>query len=56
MDVLKIILGIACVIYLIRKDIFIQKLSFKAGFKGIEIDVSTKEKNCPPAKKDSSNH
>ena len=43
-------------IYIIRKDIFVSNIKFKAGLKGIEFEMSTKEKNCPPAKKDSSNH
>ena len=55
MDVLKIILLIAAVIYLIRKDIFIHRLRFKASLKGIEIDISTKEKNDPPSQSDRSN-
>ena len=56
MDVLKMISMIALVIYLMRRDIFVTKVRFKAGLKGIEFEMSAKEKNCPPAKKDSSNH
>ena len=55
MDVLKIISGIALVIYLMRQDIFVVKVKFKAGLKGIEFEMSAKEKNCPPVTKDSSN-
>lgn len=55
MEVLKIISMIALVIYLIRRDIFISKVKFKAGLKGIEFEMSTKEKNCPPYQDDSSN-
>ena len=54
MDVLKIICVIAIAIYLIRQDIFISKVKFKAGLKGMEFEMSAKEKNCPPTKKDSS--
>ena len=56
MDVLKMISVIALVIYLIRRDIFVAKVKFKAGLKGIEFEMSAKEKNCPPVTKDSSNH
>jgi hypothetical protein len=56
MDVLKILLVIAVVIYLIRKDIFIHRFRFKASLKeGIEIDLSAKEKNDPPSESDRSN-
>lgn len=56
MDVLKIISGIALVIYLTRRDIFVAKVKFKAGLKGIEFEMSTKEKNCPPTTDDSSRY
>ena len=55
MDVLKIILMMALAIYLIRKDIFISRFKFKFGFKGMEIDISTKEKNGAPSQNDRSN-
>ena len=55
MDVLKMISVIALVIYLIRRDIFVAKVKFKAGLKGIEFQIRAKEKNCPPVTKDSSN-
>ena len=51
-----IILVIAVATYLMRKDIFVSKVKFKAGLKGIEFEMSAEEKNCPPSKKDSSNH
>lgn len=54
-NVLMIICGIAIAIYLIRKDIFVSKVKFKAGLKGIEFEMSAKEKNCPPENSDSSN-
>ena len=50
--VLMIILAIAVVIYP-KKNVFIDKFKFKAL--GLHIEISAKEKNCPPAKKDSSN-
>ncbi|MBC8581243.1 hypothetical protein [Zhenhengia yiwuensis] len=54
MDVLKMISVIALVIYLMRRDIFVAKVKFKAGLKGIEFEMSAKEKNCPPDQDDSS--
>ena len=54
MDVLKVISVIALVIYLMRRDIFVAKVKFKAGLKGIEFEMSAKEKNCPPDQDDSS--
>ena len=51
-----IILVIAVAIYLMRKDIFVSKVKFKAGLKGIEFEMITKEKNDPPRKSDRSNH
>ena len=54
MDVLKMISMIALVIYLMRRDIFVTKVRFKAGLKGIEFEMSAKEKNCPPNQDDSS--
>ena len=50
------ILVIAVAMYLMRKDIFVSKVKFKAGLKGIEFEMSAKEKNCPPNQDDSSNH
>ena len=54
MDVLKMISVIALVIYLMRRDIFVAKVKFKAGLKGIEFEMSAKEKNYPPDQDDSS--
>ncbi|MBC8580928.1 hypothetical protein [Zhenhengia yiwuensis] len=50
--VLMIVLAIAIVIYP-RKGTFIDKFKLKAL--GLHIEFSTKEKNCPPCKDDSSN-
>lgn len=50
-----IVLVIAVAMYLMRKDIFVSKVKFKAGLKGIEFEMCAKEKDCPPAKKDSPN-
>ena len=50
-----ITLVIAVAIYLMRKDIFVSKVKFKAGLKGVEFEMCAKEKNCPPDKDDSSN-
>ncbi len=55
MDVLKIIVMMALAIYLIRKDVFISRFKFKLGFKGMEVDISTKEKNGAPSQADRSN-
>ena len=52
-SVLMIVLVIAIVIYP-RKGTFIDKFKLKAL--GLHIEISAKEKDCPPAKKDSSNH
>ncbi len=57
MDVLKIALMIALFIYRIRKDIFIHRFKLKASLKkGIEIEVSTKEKNGLSSEDSRSNH
>ena len=49
--VLMIIVVLAIALYP-RKDTFIDKFKVKAGLKGIEVDISTKEKNGPPEKSD----
>ncbi|NLI90213.1 MAG: hypothetical protein GX366_07395 [Epulopiscium sp.] len=54
MDVLMIIVVIAFVIYP-QRNTFIEKFKLTAGLKGIEVDISTKEKNGPPNKSDRSN-
>ena len=38
-----------------RRGTFIDKFKFQVGLKGIEFDMSAKQKNCPPVTKDSSN-
>ena len=53
-NVLMIIVVVAITLYP-RKDTFIDRFKFKAGLKGVEVDVSTKEKNGPPNKSDRSN-
>ena len=50
-NVLMIIVVVAIALYP-RKDTFIVKFKVKAGLKGIEVDISTKEKNGPPYKSD----
>ena len=50
-NVLMTIVVIAIVLYP-RKDTFIDKFKFKAGLKGVEVDISTKEKSDPPSKDD----
>ena len=50
-----ITLVIAVAIYLMRKDIFVSKVKFKAGLKGIEFEMCAKEKNDSPSKNDRSN-
>lgn len=55
MDIVQmIIIAILIAIYP-RKGTFVANFKFKMSLKGIECNISTKEKNCPPAKKDSSN-
>lgn len=54
MDVLMIIVIVAIVIYP-KQNTFIDQFKFKIGLKGFEVDVRTKEKNCPPDQDDSSN-
>lgn len=49
-----IIVVIAFVIYP-QRNTFIEKFKLTAGLKGIEVDISTKEKNGPPNKSDRSN-
>lgn len=46
---------IALAIYLVRPDIVIKNFKLHIGVKGIDIDVSAKEKNGPPSKVDRSN-
>ncbi|MFR2839397.1 MAG: hypothetical protein ACLTBU_09910 [Zhenhengia sp.] len=53
-----LILGIAVVLAIVvypKKDTFIEKVKFKGSFKSFELEISAKEKNCPPYQDDSSN-
>lgn len=50
-NVLMIIVVLAIALYP-RKDTFINKFKVKAGLKGIEVDISTKEKSGPPNESD----
>lgn len=60
MEVLKIILMITLAtmlvvslsIYLLRKDIFINSFRLHIGAKGLDLDISTKEKSDLPCKED----
>lgn len=45
MYVLMIICAISLLIYYARRDIYISKLILKIGIKGIDVQISTKEKN-----------
>jgi len=62
MDMLKTIIMIALAampiislsIYLLRKDIFINNLKFHLGSKGIDLNISTKEKNGSSSENDRS--
>lgn len=50
-NVLMIIVVVAIALYP-RKDTFIERFKFKAGLKGVEVDISTKEKSDPPDEDD----
>ncbi|MGL5649126.1 MAG: hypothetical protein ACRDDY_14890 [Clostridium sp.] len=50
-----LILVIGIILYP-KKDTFIDKFKFKIGCRGIELEVSAKEKNDPPDEDDRSNH
>jgi len=55
MDVLMIIIAVSGICFFARRDIYIYKLRFKASLKGIEFDLSTKEKNGASSQNDRSN-
>ena len=52
--VLVIVVAVAIIVYP-KKDTFIDKVKFKGSFKSFELEISAKQKNCPPVTKDSSN-
>lgn len=53
MDVLMIV-GIVAIVIYPRRDTFIDKFKFKIGLKGLEVDISAKEKSCSPYQDDNS--
>ena len=53
MDIVPMIIIAILIVVCPRKGTFID--AFKLRFGCIELNMSTKEKNCPPAKDDSSN-
>ena len=53
MIVLIIAIAVAIIVYP-RKDTFIEKFKLKGNYKYFELEIRTKQKNCPPVKKDSS--
>lgn len=55
MYVLMIIIIVGGLFYFARPDIYINKLSFKAGLRGIEFQISTKQKNGSPSQSNRSN-
>ncbi|MGL5649125.1 MAG: hypothetical protein ACRDDY_14885 [Clostridium sp.] len=55
MDNVLIMVGLVLIVYLVRGNIFVSKVRFKAGPKGVELEIGTKEKNDPPGKDDRSN-
>jgi len=55
MDVLMTIIAVSGLCFFARRDIYIYKLRFKASLKGIEFDLSTKEKNGASSENDRSN-
>lgn len=54
MTILVIVIALAIIIYP-KKDTFIDKVKLKGSFKSFELEISAKQKNCPPVTKDSSN-
>lgn len=54
MTILVIVIALAIIIYP-KKDTFIDKVKLKGSFKSFELEISAKQKNCPPDKRDSSN-
>lgn len=54
MIILVIIIAVAIIIYP-KKDTFIEKFKLKSDYKSFELEICTKQKNCPPDKSDSSN-
>lgn len=60
MDVLKMIIMVTLAvmlivslsIYLLRKDIFVNSFKLHIGTKGVDLNISAKEKNGPPNKSD----
>ena len=51
--VLVIVVAVVIIVYP-KKDNFIDKVKFKGTYKSFELEISAKQKNCPPAKEDSS--
>lgn len=49
---LTVMLVTSSSIYLLRKDIFVNRLKLYIGARGINLDISTKEKSGPPWKDD----
>ncbi|HHX62290.1 MAG TPA: hypothetical protein GX707_16495 [Epulopiscium sp.] len=52
MDYVLMIIAVLAIILYPQKDTFINKFKVKANLKGIEVNISTKEKNGPPYKSD----
>jgi len=52
MDYVLMIIAVLVVAFYPQKDTFINKFRVKANLRGIEVDISTKEKNGPPYKSD----
>lgn len=51
---MSIVVAVVIIIYP-KKDTFIEKFKLKGNYKSFELEICTKQKNCPPAKEDSSN-
>ncbi|MGL4738402.1 MAG: hypothetical protein ACRCW2_13205 [Cellulosilyticaceae bacterium] len=56
MEYVLMMIGVVLIVYLVRGDIFVSRITFKASPKGLELEISAKEKNDPPDKDDRSNH
>ena len=49
---LALMLIVSLSIYLLRKDIFVDSFKLHIGVKGVDLNVSAKEKSDPPSKSD----
>ena len=55
MDIVPMIIMAIVIVVCPRRGTFIDKFKFKVGLKGIEFDMSIKEKSVPPGQSEHSN-